>query len=244
MLVELRRRLALAVVDQHRDFGIVARRPAVGAGEDHIVHVGGAQRLVRGLAHHPAQRLDQVRLAATVRPDHAGQPRLDQEIRGLDEGLEAEQAQTREFHVAVIPKSRRGRRTRDSSQRHRRARQIARCPHPIARPRESIGVGANPTWTRAHIYGWRRGAASGAENESDLLIPQQFWTREPKDFAPVTPRATTAIKPSIICLNRRSCGRRWVRPRARPDPTIRTLGPLSLADLRAGNPFALLTLAV
>ena len=112
VLVELRRRLAVRVVDQHRDFGVVARRPAVGAGEDHVVHVGGAQRFVRGLAHHPAQRLDQVGLPAPVRPDHAGQPRLDQEVRGLDERLEAEQAQAREFHVAVIPKSRRGRWTR------------------------------------------------------------------------------------------------------------------------------------
>ena len=90
VLVELRRRLAIPVVDVHRHFGIVARRPRIGAGEDHIVHVGGAQRFVRGLAHHPAQRLDQVRLAAAVRPDHAGQPWLDVEIGGLDEGLEAE----------------------------------------------------------------------------------------------------------------------------------------------------------
>src|SRR5262249_15466672 len=58
---------------------------------------------VRGLAHNPAQRFDQVRLAAAVRPDHAGEPRLDQEIGRLDEGLEAEQAQSREFHSSVGP---------------------------------------------------------------------------------------------------------------------------------------------
>ena len=103
VLVELRRRLALGVVDADRDFGGVARRPVVGAGEDHVVHLGGAHRLVRGLAHHPAQRFDQVRLAAAVRPDHAGQARLDQEVGRLDEGLEAEQAQPREFHFSSIP---------------------------------------------------------------------------------------------------------------------------------------------
>ena len=92
VLVELRRRLALGIVDVHRHFGIVARRAGVAAGEDHVVHVGGAHRLVGGFAHHPAQRLDQVRLAAAVRPDHAGEPRLDQEIGRLDEGLESEQA--------------------------------------------------------------------------------------------------------------------------------------------------------
>jgi hypothetical protein len=70
----------------------------VGAGKDHVVHVGGAQGFVRGLAHDPAQRFDEVRLAAAVRPDHAGEARLDQKIGRLDEGLEAEQAQPREFH--------------------------------------------------------------------------------------------------------------------------------------------------
>jgi len=98
VIVELRRRLVLAVVDLDRDFGGVARRPVVVAGEDDVVHLGGAHRLVRRFAHHPAQRLDQVRLAAAVRPDHAGQAGLDQEIGRLDEGLEANQSQTGEFH--------------------------------------------------------------------------------------------------------------------------------------------------
>ena len=92
VLVELSRRLAVLVVDLDRDLGIVAPRPAVGAGEDHVVHVDGAQRLVRGLAHHPAQRLDQVRFAAAIGSDHAGQARLDEKVGGLDEGFESEQA--------------------------------------------------------------------------------------------------------------------------------------------------------
>jgi hypothetical protein len=103
VLVELGRRLARAVVDLDRDLGIVARWSVVGAGKDHVVHVGGAQRLVRGLAHHPAQRFHQVRLAAAVRTDHAGEPRLDQEIGRLDEGFKAEQAKPREFHTDAVP---------------------------------------------------------------------------------------------------------------------------------------------
>jgi len=57
---------------------------------------------VRGLAHDPAQRLDQIGLAAAVRADHTGQPVLDQEIGRLDEGLEAEQAQLVELHCNSV----------------------------------------------------------------------------------------------------------------------------------------------
>ncbi len=92
------RRRAIGVVDRHHDFGVVARRAVAGTGEDHRVHVGGAQRLVRGLAHRPAQRLDQVRLAAAVRTDHAGEARLDHEVGRLDKGLETLEAEAREFH--------------------------------------------------------------------------------------------------------------------------------------------------
>ena len=46
-----------------------------GAGEDHVVHAGAAHRLGRAFAHHPADRLEHVRLAAAIRPDDAGQAR-------------------------------------------------------------------------------------------------------------------------------------------------------------------------
>ncbi len=97
-VVELRRRRAIGVVEEQHHLGGVARRPGVGAGKDHVVHAGGAQRLVRGLAHHPAQRLDQVGLAAAVRADHAGEAVLDMEVGRLDERLEPEQTQLVEFH--------------------------------------------------------------------------------------------------------------------------------------------------
>ena len=102
VLVELRRRRAVGVVEEQHHLGVVARRAGVGAVEDDVVHAGGAQRLVRGLAHHPAQRFDQVRLAAAVRPDHAGQALLDLEVGRLDEGLEAEQPQLVEFHRVSV----------------------------------------------------------------------------------------------------------------------------------------------
>ena len=54
MLVELSRRLARVVVDLNRHLGVVAAGPIVGPGEDDVVHVSGAQGLVRALAHDPA----------------------------------------------------------------------------------------------------------------------------------------------------------------------------------------------
>ena len=98
LVVERRRRGAVGVVDGHHHFGVVARRAAAGAGKDHRFHVGGAQRLVGRLAHRPAQRLDQIGLAAAVRPDHAGQARLDQEVGRLDKGFKSVQAKARKFH--------------------------------------------------------------------------------------------------------------------------------------------------
>ena len=98
VFVELRGRGAVRVVEEQHHLGGVARGPRVGAGEDHVLHAGGAQRLVGCFAHHPAQRFDQIGLAAAVRADHPGQPVLDVKIRRLDEGLEPEQTQLVEFH--------------------------------------------------------------------------------------------------------------------------------------------------
>src|SRR5262249_30223038 len=58
-------------------------------------------RLVRGLAHCPAQRLDQVGFAAAVRTDDTGQARFDHEVGGFNERLETMEAKTRELHRAV-----------------------------------------------------------------------------------------------------------------------------------------------
>jgi len=49
------------------------RRPE--AGEDYVVHAGGAHVLVGTLAHDPAHGLDEIRLAAAVRADNAGKAR-------------------------------------------------------------------------------------------------------------------------------------------------------------------------
>src|SRR5271165_6342195 len=53
---------------------------------------------MRGLAHRPAQRLDQVGFAAAVRPDDAGEARLDHEVGGFNERLESMESKARELH--------------------------------------------------------------------------------------------------------------------------------------------------
>ena len=70
-------RLAVLIVDGERHLRHIAGRAIAAAGKDHVVHSGGAQGFMRAFAHNPAQRLDQIGFAAAIRPDNAGQPRLD-----------------------------------------------------------------------------------------------------------------------------------------------------------------------
>ena len=100
-VVELGRRGARRIVDEQRHLGAVAGRPVLRAGEDHVLHGRAAHGLVGGLAHGPAERLEQIRLAAAVRPDHAGQPRLDQDLGRLDEGFEAKEAKTGDLQLRI-----------------------------------------------------------------------------------------------------------------------------------------------
>ena len=79
-------------------FGEVARRARGGAGEDHVFHAGAAHRFRAVLAHRPAQRFEQVGLAAAVGADDAGQPRLDAQIGRIDEALEAGKAEALDLH--------------------------------------------------------------------------------------------------------------------------------------------------
>ena len=108
--VEGCRRLAVAVVDRDRDFGMIAARAAGIAGEDDVVHLRRAHGLVGGFAHDPAHGLDQIGFAAAVRADDAGQAGLDLEVGRFDERLEADQAQPRELHSGVTSMSLRRRR--------------------------------------------------------------------------------------------------------------------------------------
>ena len=56
-------------------------------------------------AHHPADRLEQVRLAAAVGADDAGQPRLDPQLGRLDEAFEAAEFQPPEAQRCSPPRA-------------------------------------------------------------------------------------------------------------------------------------------
>jgi hypothetical protein len=90
-VVHAGRRRAVAVVERQLHFGDVAARALGAAREDDVVHLAAAHALGRGLAHGPAQRLDQVRLATAVRADNSGEAGVDVEFGRVDEGLEPAQ---------------------------------------------------------------------------------------------------------------------------------------------------------
>ncbi len=64
--------IASHVVELQPDLGDVARRARRRAAEDDVVHLVAAHALGGVLAHHPAQRFDQVGFAAAIGPDDAG----------------------------------------------------------------------------------------------------------------------------------------------------------------------------
>ena len=102
IVVETRRGQAVAVVHRQHDLGMGAGRTAGGAGKDHVLHPLATHGGGAVLAHDPAQCLEQVRLAAAVRADHAGQPLADDQVGRVHEAFEAVQSQTVEAQ-AVVP---------------------------------------------------------------------------------------------------------------------------------------------
>ncbi len=92
--------LALFLDGEQRDFREIALRAGGGAREDHILHAAAAHRLGAGFAHDPADRLQQVRLAAAIGPDNAGQAGFDAQLRRVDEALEAGELEALYLHRA------------------------------------------------------------------------------------------------------------------------------------------------
>ena len=89
----------VAVVEHELHRGLRERLAGVGAGEHDIGH-GSAAKMAGGeLAHDPAHRVDDVRLATAVRTDNADQIAGKGYRGGVDEGLEARQPDLAQAHL-------------------------------------------------------------------------------------------------------------------------------------------------
>ena len=94
--------LVLAVVDRQGDLGVLHGLAAVGAVEDDVLHLAGAQRLRRLLAQDPFDRVDDVRLAAAVRSKKAGDAVREVDVRLVGEAFESVDVEALEEHSAVL----------------------------------------------------------------------------------------------------------------------------------------------
>ena len=102
-IVEGGRCLAVFVIYQQADFGKIASRTTGCSTEDNIVHLATAHLLGGGLPHDPSEGLDEIRFAATVRPDDAGHTLFDHQLGRIDKGLESRKTKFGEMHPLDDP---------------------------------------------------------------------------------------------------------------------------------------------
>ena len=93
-----REAVALGDGERQRHFGHGERALRLAAVEDDVLHASAAQRLGTLLAHHPAERIHHVGLAAAVGPDDAGNSVAEGEEASVHEGLEAGDVQALDAH--------------------------------------------------------------------------------------------------------------------------------------------------
>ncbi len=89
----------VGVVEDQRDLGHAVRAAVLGAVEDDVAHRPAAEVLRALLAHAPADRVDDVRLAAAVRTDDADDIRVEVDDGAVDERLEAGDLELADAHV-------------------------------------------------------------------------------------------------------------------------------------------------
>ncbi len=89
---------APVVLHRERDLGHAELLPLRRAGEDHVFQGVAAEMPYVLLAEHPTDRLDDVRLPASVRADHGRDPGPEVDAHTLRERLEALDVETRQEH--------------------------------------------------------------------------------------------------------------------------------------------------
>ncbi|MNX42484.1 hypothetical protein D3C86_729080 [compost metagenome] len=90
---------AVGVVENQFDTGLTHRFAAGRAVEDDVGHRLATEVLRRTLAHHPAYGVDDVRLAATIGPDHRRHVTGEVHRGRVDEGFESRQFDALEPHA-------------------------------------------------------------------------------------------------------------------------------------------------
>jgi hypothetical protein len=93
-----RERLVVGRRQRERDLGVADRLAVDRSAEDHVGHLGAAQRSRRLLADTPPQRVHDVGFSAAVRTDDDGDPGAEMQGRAIREGLEAVQVEAEETH--------------------------------------------------------------------------------------------------------------------------------------------------
>ena len=97
-LRELDRARPVPVVEEQLDLAVLRLAAAVGAGEEHVVGLLGAQLARAEGAGRPADRVGDVRFAGPVRADDDADARLEAHLDGVREGLEATQLDGAQMH--------------------------------------------------------------------------------------------------------------------------------------------------
>ena len=87
-----------AVGERNAHLGHAQRLLRVGSVEDDILHLRAAQRAGALFAQHPAHRIGNIALAAPVRPDDRGHPRLELELGLVRKTFEPHDFQTFKVH--------------------------------------------------------------------------------------------------------------------------------------------------
>ena len=88
--VDKRELFGAGIDENHGDGGHAQRLARLGAGKNHVFHARAAQRLGGLLTEDPTDGVTQVRLAASIRPDHGRDSApVKFELRAVAEGLES-----------------------------------------------------------------------------------------------------------------------------------------------------------
>ena len=91
----------IAVVEYQFDRGLADRLARAGAAEDHIGQGLAAQMFGRAFAHDPGDRVNDIGFAAAVWPDDADQVAGEDQVGGIDKGLEAGEFDVAKAHGAL-----------------------------------------------------------------------------------------------------------------------------------------------